>query len=88
MSSKADLLREQEERCETWHRQALVLVEEKKFSEARELWAKASKEDHVPSMVCYGTCLLNGMGMPGGKHNGSKVGFGCVRACVREFVSS
>ncbi len=64
--------------AEEKHQQAQALALEKKFSEARELWGQAAKLEHVAAMVCYATCLLNGMGMPGGSHNGSKIGFGCV----------
>ena len=64
--------------AEAKHQKAHQLAREKKFKEAREMWGQAAKDEHVGAMVCYGTCLLNGMGMPGGRHNGTKVGFGCV----------
>ena len=80
MSTKQDVIRERQERSELKHQKALQLVKESKFAEARELWSQAAKDEHIGAMVSFGTCLLNGMGMPGGKHNGSKVGFGFVLA--------
>lgn len=64
------------EKAEAKFREGHKLVQQRKFAEARAVWGEAAKEEHVGAMVCYATCLMNGMGMPGGQHNGTKVGFG------------
>lgn len=55
---------------------AQQLAKEKKFEKARKIWAEGTRVEHVASMVSYASCLLKGIGMSGGVHNGSKVGFG------------